>query len=223
MDQAPTASMAAAVTPLSGGWLVTLALYRAALAAGFATSGITERDGREGVAWSADLYLNGRKVIAASNAGDGGLDWIDPVYGMGETTDDSPRAVANGAQAVLMALPVVRTFLLANELEVKGLTGEAARLHLADPTKQLSPDFGKNVNHCGLVIASLADVAQQLPTLKRLVATGMHWVPAGHNFGSYASLSKVVDSHENRAKVMARFPEDFKDFQGFVPDLIAGL
>ena len=217
-----TANPSAPVTPLSGDWIVTLAMYRAALAAGFTVSPIKESETRRGIAWQATLSLNGVKVIEASNDGDGGADWIDPVFKSANGRDGAAREAAERAREALFALPEVHTFLAAFDIDVKKRGGATAEEALA-LVAQSGPRVAQDDDAVGHVISTLAEVRKLLPRLKKVTESGIHFARATHQFGQYASVKTIPDTPHAREKVRQKWPDEFAVFQGFIPDLIAGL
>lgn len=205
------------ITPLSGGWLVNLAMYRAVLAAGFTVSPLKSMAARDGDHWEAILSLSGVKLIVASNDGNGGPNWISPFK------FDTPAQTPTDAMAKLLALPEVKTFMLAFDVAVISYEPDPAKLSAEIAELLAKNEVSTDDDAIGQVIRALAEIRKELPKLKKKATVGTHWVGAGADFGNYHSVPSVLDTPENRPKCMAKWPAEFKDFQGFLPDLIAGL
>ena len=210
------------ITALSGGWLVNLAMYRAALAAGFTVSPIKPMSARDGVHWEATLSLNGKKVIVASNDGNGGPDWVEPVHSKSVQPADA-RAAADAAGAKLLALPEVHTYRLAFEVEVAKYEKDEALRKTKIESILANNVVPQREEPLGDVIAVLAEVRKAIPKLKKDCAASLQWAPVDAEFGTTMSVKGLLDTPAAREKVMAKWPEKFQGFQGFVSDLLAGL
>lgn len=215
------AATPAPVTPRSGGWLVDLGMYRAMLAAGFTVSPIKSMDGRDGVAWQATLSFNGKKVLTASNDGNGGPDWVEPIPVSAIEKLDGARDAMKAAIDKLASLPEVITFLKAFEITVLAYIDDAAE-RKAKEEEVLASALQINDERVGHVVGTMAEIRKTLPKLKKIAATGMNWADAGDEFGEFRTL-KHPDTPANRAALAAKKPERFAVIQGYLPDLIAGL
>lgn len=215
------ATTPAPVTPRSGGWLVDLGMYRAMLAAGFTVSPIKSMAGRDGVAWQATLSLNGKKVLTASNDGNGGEDWVEPIPVSDIEKLAGAREAMQAAIDKLGALPEVITFLKAYEISAFAYIDDAAE-RKAKEDEMMAATLQINDERVGNLVGTMAEIRKTLPKLKKIAATGMNWADEGDDFGVFRTL-KHADTPANRAALAAKKPERFAVIQGYLPDLIAGL
>lgn len=201
----------------------TLALHRAVKAAGFDTTAIKELETHRGVAWRAGLKYNGKVVAEASNEGVGGMSRLEAAINPRTSTPDWTAARALMATCLdrLFALPEIQAHLRAIELSmVSSHLPEAERQ--AKITEINAMTFKPEEEMAADLIQELADIKKLIASLKRVCATRLAWARADDKFGTYVNVSGA-DTPENRKACMVKYPEDFKEFQGFLGDLLQGL
>ncbi|MCZ8254522.1 MAG: hypothetical protein O9327_02420 [Polaromonas sp.] len=201
----------------------TLSLYRAIMAAGFDTTPIKEFESRRGVAWSANLKYNGKVIAEASNEGVGGMSRLEAAINPRTTTPDwtSARTLMATCLESLFALPEIQAHLRATELSMvpSHLTEEERQAKIAEISAMT---FKVEEEVAADLIAELADIKKRIAALKRVAAKRLAWARAGDELGSNVSVSGA-DTPENRKACMAKYADEFKDFQGFLGDLLHGL
>lgn len=199
-----------------------IALYKAVLAAGFSLGPMKTFETSDGGAWSTTLLIGKKVIIEARNDGHGGPDDVRAPYGQTPEQSEAFRAEAKKAREKLIAMPEIQAFLHDFQIDVISY-GNKPQAELDAEIAKIKAEPAKDTDdHMGNVIATLAETKKEIARLKRAAAKKLMWAKKDHEFGMYTTVS-CADTPANREAAKKKWPESFVDFQGFLPDLLAGL